>query len=268
MRSLWTFLWRDIQNELSYGFSFFMQMLSVFPPVLLFFFLTQFIGGAVSDHLQDYGGRYFPFVLIGLAVQGYLSTSLSGLSAAMREAQLSGTFEALLSTPARLPVLIIGSALYPFLLSTIRTAVLLIFGCLLSDAGFHWGRLPSAMLVSALTMVAFFSLGLVSAGFIVLFKKGDPLNWLFNVVPGLLSGVYFPVSVLPPGLLREMSSWIPVTHSVEALRALLLGDQSLLSAQYHVMALFLWASIGLPAGYLWLRFAVSRARRTGALGHY
>jgi ABC-type polysaccharide/polyol phosphate export permease len=51
-----------------------------------------------------------------------------------------------------------------------------------------------------LTICAITSIGFVSAAFILVFKKGDPLNWGFSVLSWLLGGVYYPITVLPEWL--------------------------------------------------------------------
>jgi len=267
MRELWAFVRRDVQNEISYSFSFLLQILSIFPLVLLFLFISRLFGNAMPAPLLAYGGSYFPFVLIGIAVQNYLMMALSSFAGSIRDAQLSGTLEAILTAPVRLPVFLLGSMLYAFVLNSLRIVIYLVFGILVSGAGLEWTRLPSACLVMGLTIAAFSSLGILSASFIILFKKGDPLNWMFNIASWLLGGVYYPVSVLP-GWLREASEWIPMTHSLEALRLILLSNHSLVSVGSHVLKLALWASICLPVSYLCFRYALNRARATGTLGHY
>jgi len=90
---LWAFLWRDLLSEVSYKLSFLLQLLGIFPVVIMFFFLSRLVGNTISGPLAPYGGSYFPFVLIGISVQNYLTMSLSTFSSRLRESQLSGTLE-------------------------------------------------------------------------------------------------------------------------------------------------------------------------------
>ena len=50
MRILWAFLRRDLINEMSYKLAFFLQLLSMLPSMLLFFFLSKLMGGVISGH--------------------------------------------------------------------------------------------------------------------------------------------------------------------------------------------------------------------------
>ncbi|MEA2014576.1 MAG: ABC transporter permease, partial [Thermodesulfobacteriota bacterium] len=149
----------------------------------------------------------------------------------------------------------------------LRIFIYLGVGALLFHVHFNWARLPAALAVICLTIAAFSSLGIFSAGFIMLFKRGDPVNWGFNVISWLLGGVYYPVSILPLWL-QKVASIIPMTHSLEALRLILLTDQGLSGLSDHLLVLGLWAVIGLPLSLLCFRAALNRARILGTLGHY
>lgn len=267
MRVLWAFAWRDILNETSYRLSFCLQILGVLPVLLMFFFLSGLVGDAISRPLQAYGGSYFPFVLVGIAVERYLMVSLTSFSKSLRESQITGTLEALLTAPVSIPTLLAGSSLYAFGFNSLRVFLYLGAGSLLFGAHLSWVRMPSVVLVVALTAIAFSSLGILSASFTVLFKRGDPLSWTFNVASWLLGGVYYPVGALPEGL-QKVAGVIPMTHALESMRLALLGGQGLSEMGPHLLILALWGAVGLPLSVLCFRIALTRARRQGTLGHY
>ena len=185
----------------------------------------------------------------------------------MREAQLSGTLEAILTTPVRLPQLIMGSTAYSFVFNSTRILIYLVLGGIFFSAEFQWNQLPLVFLIIALTVGAFSALGLISAGFIVLFKRGDPLTWAFSVASWLLGGVYYPVSVLP-GWVQKLAQIIPMTHSLESLRLVLLQGRGIHDISYHLIILAVWCVIGVYACALWFRYALGRARLRGSLGQY
>jgi ABC-2 type transport system permease protein len=233
----------------------------------MFFFLSRLVGTTISGPLAPYGGSYFPFVLIGIAVQNYLTFSLSRFSGSLRESQLSGTLEAVLTTPVSLPLFLTGATLYSFVFNALRVFAYLGAGALLFQVHFNWSRLPAALGILCLTMAAFSSLGIFASAFIIVFKRGDPVNWTFSVLSWLLGGVYYPVSVLPEWL-QKAADLIPMTHTLEALRVVLLTDGTLSSIAWQFTALALWAVIGLPVSLACFRYALNRARRQGTLGHY
>ena len=155
LRTIGAFLRRDIQVEMSYRLSFALQILGIFPTVLVFYYLSQFFGDGVKGALRLYGGAYYPFVLIGIAVQNYFAIALSEYSGSMREAQLSGTLEAVLATPVSIPSFLLGSALYAFVFNSFRIIIFLAVGCLVGGMIFDPGNIPAAVLTVALSIAAF-----------------------------------------------------------------------------------------------------------------
>jgi ABC-2 type transport system permease protein len=267
MRILWAFLWRDLQNEISYRLAFLLELVGILPTILMFFFLSKLFGDMISGPLREYGGHYFPFVLIGIAAQSYLSLSLRSFATSIREAQLTGTLEAVLTTPIPLSIFLLGSTLYPFVLNALRILIYLAAGSVLFGAELHWSHWPVFVSVLIFTVAACCGLGILSASFTIFFKKGDPLNWVFTVGSWLLGGVYYPVSVLP-GWVQKIADFIPMTHTLEAFRLILLGDRNFTAVAGHLLALCLWSLVVLPLSLHFFRYAVDHARIKGNLGHY
>ena len=124
-----------------------------------------------------------------------------------------------------------------------------------------------AAVILLLTVVSFSSLGVISASFIMVLKRGDPVGLIFTSVSGLLGGVYFPVSVLPEWL-REFSYLIPVTYALEGMRMALLRGQTIQELMPNIVALSLFCVVMLPLSVMIFRKAVERAKRDGTLTHY
>jgi len=268
LKIIWAFIKRDIFHHASYRLSFVLQFFNIFPVVLMFFFLSGLVDQSlVSGPLTAYGGKYFPFVLIGIAFQNYLSLAMTNFSASIRDSQLSGTLETVLATPVSLPTFLIGSTAYSFICNSLRILVYVGFGAFFCEFAFSLIQIPVILVIIILTIAAFSSLGIFSASFILLFKKGDPVNWLFSVLSWLLGGVYYPVSILP-GWLQKVAAMIPMTHSLEAFRLCLLGGCEVSQIAHHLWALLAWALIGLPVSFFCFRFALNRSRKLGTLGQY
>jgi ABC-2 type transport system permease protein len=267
LATLWGFLRRDFANEISYKLSFALQVLSLFPVMLMFFFLSRMIGDTVAGALGPYGGAYFPFVLVGIVLDRYQVFSLGSFSSSLRESQLTGTLEAVLVAPIPLPLFLAGSGLYSFGLNSLRVLFYLVAGSLLFGVRFHLDRLPLAALTMVLTVGAISSVGLLSASFIALFKRGDPISYAFTVASWLLGGVYYPVAILPRGL-QALAALLPMTHALEAMRFSLLGSGPSAGLGGHLAVLAAWAGLGLPLSYCCFRLALERARAQGTLGHF
>jgi ABC-2 type transport system permease protein len=267
IRTILAFIIRDLRREVSYRFSFFLQVLGFLPIVVMFFYLSRLVGPSISGPLGPYGGSYFPFALIGISVHNYLTLAISSFTRSLRDSQLSGTLEAVMATPVGLHPFLIGSSGYSFCLNSLRVLIYLGFGSLVFSIHFHWARLPSVLLVLLLTIASFTGLGIFSAGFTLLFKRGDPVNWTINMSSWFLGGVYFPVSLLP-GWAQKAAAVIPMTHTLESLRMILINGSSLGDVGDHLLVLGLWALVGLPLSIICFRLALRRTRVLGTLGHY
>jgi ABC-2 type transport system permease protein len=263
----WAFLKRDFRVEISYRFSFLLQFFNVFFSVAIFYFLASFLGDAAAPYLEQYGGDYFAFVLIGIAFAGYFGVGLSSFANSLRQAQTTGTLEAMLTTPTGLSTIIISSSLWSYLMTTIRVALYLFVGAFFLDVDLGNGNYPLATLVLILTILCFSSLGIIAASFIMVLKRGNPITWLFNSASNLLGGIYYPVTVLPNWLL-VISYLLPITYALRAMRLTLLQGETLSTLWPDILALIIFCLFLLPASLFAFAYAVRRSKIDGSLTHY
>jgi ABC-2 type transport system permease protein len=261
------FLLRDLRQEISYRVAFFLQLFNIFFTVAIYYFIARLIGPAVAPQLARYGTDYFTFVLTGIAFTQYFSVGLNSFTTSLRQAQTTGTLEAMLSTPISLTALILCSALWEFCLSTLRVVVYLAVGVLFLGVNLAGGNWPLAGLTLLLTVTTFSSLGILAASFIMVLKRGDPITWMFNAVSHLLGGVYYPISVLPAWL-QHLALLLPVTYALEAMRLALKPGTPFSQIQPSLVGLVVFGCLLLPVSLLAFRFAVRQARIDGSLTHF
>ena len=220
-----------------------------------------------TPSLGPFGGDYFSFAVIGVAFSSLLGMFQEGLSSVVRSAQVSGTLEALLVTPASIPTVLFGSSLYSLLLQVFRT--LLHLGVALAFFGMTLGRVngPGVLSVGVLTVLCFLSVGILSASFILVHKTGSPFGWILGTVSGLLGGVVFPVALLPPWI-RWVSSLLPVTYALDGMRKSLLASAGFAEVLPDIAALAVFNIILLPVSLLAFRLAVRKAKKDGTLSHF
>jgi ABC-2 type transport system permease protein len=264
---LLAFLKRDVGTEISYRFSFFFQFFRIFFSVGVFYFIAQLLGEAAAPYLAPYGGDYFSFVLIGIAFAGYFGVGLTSFSNSLRQAQTTGTLEAMLTTPTSLSTIILCSSVWDYLMTTFRVLIYLGVGALFLGVNLGGGNYLAALLVLVLTVVAFSSLGILAASFIMVLKRGDPITWAFSAVSSFLGGVYYPVAVLP-GWLQVLAKFLPITYALQAMRLALLQGASLQSLLPELLALSAFCVVLLPTSLYAFHYAVDRARVDGSLTHY
>jgi ABC-2 type transport system permease protein len=263
------FLKKDFLMEISYKFSFVLQFASIFFSVVMFYFVGKLIGESpsVQSSIGQYGGNYFPFVLVGIAFQNYLSVGLGSFSNSIRAEQMIGTLEAMLVTPTRLPTIVLSSSQWSFAFTSIRVGVYLLLGGLFFGVSFAQASVLPALTALVLTVVAFSSLGIISASFIMIFKKGDPIAWAISTSSTLLGGVYYPISILPDWL-QTLSYIFPITYALDAIRLSLLQGQGFADISRDLLALVIFSLVTLPISLFIFRYAVNRAKRDGSLAYY
>jgi ABC-2 type transport system permease protein len=261
------FLRRDWRLQLSYRFSFLLQFFGIFFNLLVFYFLSKLVGDSAAPYLKPYGGNYFAFVLIGLAFSGYFGVGLNSFAANLREAQTTGTLEAMLMTPTRLSTVIMSSSIYDYGFVTFQVFVYLALGGLLFGVQLDKGNTPAALVVLVLTIIAMTSLGIIAASFIMVLKRGDPVTLLISSLAVLLGGVYYPIQLMPQWL-QQLSRLLPITYSLDAMRRTLLADASFQDVMPDIIALAIFGLVLVPVSLLIFRYAVHRAKVDGSLAHF
>ncbi len=259
------FLRRDLLLQSSYRTAFLLNLVGIFFSVAIFYYLGQLVGPSIEGRL---GGRdYFSFVLIGIAFYNYLGTSLNSFSGSIRQAQLTGTLEPVLSTPVGVPTLLFGSSLYSFLYTSLTAVAYLVVAALFFGFDLTESNVSVALLSLALTVLAFSGLGILSASFTLLWKRGDPLAFFLGTASALLGGVYFPVEIMPISL-QKIAAWIPLTYALSAMRGALLEGASAASLARDLSVLALFAVVLIPLSVAAFSRALAAARREGSLGKY
>jgi ABC-2 type transport system permease protein len=128
----------------------------------------------------------------------------------------------------------------------------------------NWG---AALLVLLLSLVSLLSYGLFSVAFVVVFKRGDPINWFINSVAYVFSGVFFPIELLPPWL-RVISYLLPFTYALRALRGALMRGEGLAELWPDLLILGLFTAVLLPLSLWAIRYAIRYLKERGELVHY
>jgi ABC-2 type transport system permease protein len=263
----WAFIKRDYLTNVSYRASFAMQFVGILFQVAVFYFISQVFGSAVSPTMQAYGGSYFAFLLVGTCFSDYLGLSLHAFSSNIRESQSNGTLELMLLSPTRLSNLLLSSSLWGYLFTSVRVAVYLVAGVIVFGVRLESANPLAALATFLLSVVCFASLGIISASFVVVLKRGDPITWLVGSASGLLAGVYYPVEVLPDWL-QVGSALLPMTYSLNAMRLALLRGFTIAEIAPYLITLALFTLVLLPLGLWSFRSAIRRAKMQGSLAQF
>jgi ABC-2 type transport system permease protein len=254
------FLVRDFKLATSYRVAFLLSIARAIFPLLILYLPAALMGDVEST--REYGG-FLAFSVIGLGMMNFFMASYGSFANALRSEQATGTLEAVLMAPLSVPLLVVASSGWAFLWSVFSALLFIGGGALLYDIALP-GNFALALGLIALTTVVFVSIGVFSASFAVVWKRGDPIGPLISATFFLLGGVIYPPRILP-GWLAWISQLLPVTHAVTALREVLLQDRSLASVSDHVWVLAGFAVVLVPTSLAAFGWAVRRATRDGTL---
>jgi len=155
LRDLWLFFWRDLTVARTYRISFVLEIVEALFGTAMFYYVGLFVDSPQLRQALPQGGTYFAFSLVGFVFLDYMNASLDTFDRSLEEARNAGTLEHLLVTQTSLPVIVAGSALYPFAATTLRIAVYLAWGALLFGFPLESANWLTVGIVLLATLLAF-----------------------------------------------------------------------------------------------------------------
>ncbi len=243
-----------------------LNVLSWVLPVFTYYFTGTALGAKIVSGMGLEPHEYTPFVVIGLAFQGYVSSVVTTISGRLRNEQLMGTIEYYLMTQSGVFGMLIYSALWGFIMNSINMAVTLAIGYGLGVRYMASGAL-AAVIVTAELLLATLGLSMMAGGIVMIVKQGNPISFFFSTVTTLIAGTVFPITVMPRWL--QYVSWsVPLTPALEALRLALLQGYGVLALSRLELILLVYAVVLLPLGALFYKVGFDMARKAGTLSEY
>lgn len=270
LRRIKAFVIRDFQLAISYRFEFLIKILWILGITTTFYFISRLAGGSFIDFKYPNWENLLVAWLTGLAMLNYFLVGFSSLSNAIRREQMQGTLESVLLTPINVPTLILSSSAWYYVEATFYSFLYLFFGWFFFNVQYR-GNFLLATLFLVLTTMCLACLGILSASFAMVFKRGDPFAILIGVGTALFSGVFFPKEMLTEELGNAgtvLSAINPSTHGLQGIRDILIQGKTFAEVQSEFMILLGFLVVLLPFSLWVFSRAVSRAKREGSLIQY
>lgn len=261
------FVRRDLLIAWSYRLAFVTDVMSMAAQAFVFSIVGQLVDPAQLPSYDGSQTTYMEFVAIGLVLNLVITLLLDRVANAIRQEQVIGTLESLLTTPTRTATIQIGSAAFEFLWVPVRATLFLLAIALGFGLDLHTsGILPAAAVLFAFVPFVW-GLGLVSAATMLTFRRGGGGAAAVAALLGLASGAFFPVELLP-GWLSWTTVVNPIAIALDGIREGLLGGADWTQTWPAVLTLAPMSAAALAAGVLAFRLALKRERRLGTLGLY
>ena len=219
-------------------------------------------GGQVDPQAVS---RFVLYLLVGTIAWRFLGIIFDNISEVIAWERWEGTIEYTFMSPVpRLTHLIgmCGATLVRALAFSVGTlvAVTLFVPIDLSHA-----NSLSAVVLLVVGALAFIGLGIACASFPLMWpEKGLQMSYIVQAVVLLVSGVYYPIDVLPAAL-QPLGALSPATYVIRGMRAALMDGADLATLWPEIWPALFVGAISIPLG-LRLFIAVERyAKRTGRL---
>jgi ABC-2 type transport system permease protein len=270
LKRIRAFIIRDFQLALSYRLEFFIRVLWVLMIVTTFFFISQIFRGLPVTQYEQWRDPLAAW-LTGVAMLSYFMTGFSSLATAIRQEQMQGTLESVLLTPINVPTVVVATSAWAYVEATFYATLYLFFGWLFFGLQLR-GNIFLALLFLILTTMVLACIGILSASFAMVFKRGDPFAILLGIGSAMFSGVFFPKEMLQQALGetggKVISFIIPATHGLDGIRAVLIQGKGLSEVETPLFTLLGFLAVLGPFSLWVFGRAIKRAKKEGSLIQY
>jgi ABC-2 type transport system permease protein len=204
-------------------------------------------------------------LLIGAVIWSYLGIVFEIIVETVAWERWEGTIEYTFMAPLSRPVHLIGMGLFAVGYGVVRAAIVFtviaaFFGLHMPDANFL-----AALLVLAVASVSFIGIGMMTAVLpLISPEKGTQIGFVGQGVLLVISGVYYPVSVLPEWM-QWLSKISPATYALDGIRAAVLDGAGVAAMWSRIWPLLIIGAVAVPLGLEIFRRGELHAKRHGKL---
>ncbi len=226
-----------------------------------------FIGAgmeAISGQKVD-TGYLILFLLAGTLIWHFLSIVFDAISEVIAWERWEGTIEYTFMAPVQRTVHMLGQTAYSLVYGLLHTSIILGVVVLFFKLDLSGANLGGSLLVLLAGSLSFIGLGIVASVMPLLFpERGAQMTHVIQATLLLVSGVYYPVSVLPQWM-QVVAKVSPATYALEGVRAGLLGGKPTHELWPYIWPLLLMGIVLIPVGVFVFGQAERYAKRTGKL---
>jgi ABC-2 type transport system permease protein len=254
---------RDFRIWTSYRMRLFSTLFGAIVGVTLFYYVSRLVN---SPEVGD-ADEYFGYVVVGTATLELLTATLTAPIGTLRAELVVGTFERMVVSVFGPVASIVSLILFPLLLGLVVGTVTIATAAIGYGLDLHWATVPAAIPAALLAAASFAPFGLLMAAAVLVFKQTNAGAAFVITGLSIVSGVYFPVSLLPDWI-QWVSEVQPFTPAIELLRYLLTDAPIDGSPAAAAAKLAGFALVMLPIATAVLRASVQRSRRNGTITEY
>src|SRR5215813_3625153 len=161
-------------------------------------------------------------LLVGAVIWAYLGIIFEILTETVAWERWEGTIEYTFMAPLSRPVHLIGMGLFAIGYGVVRAVLL--FGVVAAFFSLHMpdANFATALILLGIASVSFIGIGMMTAVLpLISPEKGMQIGFVAQGIMLVVSGVYYPVSVLPQWM-QVISTISPATYALRGIRAAIL----------------------------------------------
>jgi ABC-2 type transport system permease protein len=215
---------------------------------------------------QNIDGRYLVlYLVVGTLVWRYLSLIFYWITDVIGMERWEGTIEYTLMAPVHRVTHMAGQTFFALIYSLIFTSLILAVTVVLFDIDLSHANLLGGTLMLIVGSLSFVGIGIMGSILPLLFpERGSQMTHVIIAVLLLISGVYYPISVLPE-FLQKLAVLSPATYVLDGTRLALLEGTPTSELWPLIWPTLIMGLIAIPVGLWVFGMAERYAKRNGKL---
>jgi ABC-2 type transport system permease protein len=194
-----------------------------------------------AQPLQTADLSRFDYTLAGLIGFSLLSLGIFSMSEGFTGDKKAGALRRMQVSPIKVWQLVTATAINRVLVGIISVALMFIVALVVFDFNMR-GDYLSLLLFTIISTVCLFGFGMAIAGWAKDSNQAAPLSNLVSFPMMFLSGVFFPVFLMPE-LLQKITFFIPLTPVVDGLRLIMTEGYTLLDLGPQLAVIAGWTVV-------------------------
>ena len=204
-------------------------------------------------------------LLVGAVVWAYLGIIFEILTETVAWERWEGTIEYTFMAPLSRPIHLFGMGLFAIVYGVIRAIMLFAVVALFFHLQLENANFAAALIVLVVASISFIGIGMMTAVLpLISPEKGTQLGFVAQGILLVVSGVYYPVSVLP-----EWMQWLakisPATYALDGIRDAIINGAGISAMWPDIWPLILIGIVSVPLGLEVFRRGERYAKRHGKL---
>ncbi len=205
------------------------------------------------------------YLVIGTAIWSFVSVVFDNVTETVTIERWEGTIEYTFMAPVSRFTHMLGTCTFAIVHGLLLTVVQLVVVSLFFHLDISHANWGASALLMAVGSVSFIGLGTMGAVLPLLFtERGAQMTYIIRAVMLLVSGVYYPVSVLP-NWMQPLSYLSPATYVLDGLRKAIQAGSGTGALWGDIWPLLISGAVCLPLGLAIFSAGERYAKRTGKL---